>query len=212
MLAKVLSVYNHYYEIKNFLFEYDFISEEQWKDDDYDLLTWLEGDCDSLKMDGNTIYFGHFHSDYKWDDCFVVITTADWQDEIDAVFEFFNGDEWDMVPNEENFDLDAFLESDPETAKAFLAATAKGYEYAIENPDEAAHMLIMADETGSLVGSEELVVASQKWISKQYIADADSWGVIDPERWNAFYSWLGEEGLTEKIIPEGTGFTNDYLS
>lgn len=112
MLAKVLSVYNHYYEIKNFLFEYDFISEEQWKDDDYDLLTWLEGDCDSLKMDGNTIYFGHFHSDYKWDDCFVVITTADWQDEIDEVFEFFNGDEWDRVPNDDNFDLDAFLESD----------------------------------------------------------------------------------------------------
>jgi hypothetical protein len=112
MLAKVLSVYNHYYEIKNFLFEYDFISEEQWKDDDYDLLTWLEGDCDSLKMDGNTIYFSHFHSDYKWDDCFVVITTADCQDEIDEVFEFFNGDEWDMVPNNDNFDLDAFLESD----------------------------------------------------------------------------------------------------
>lgn len=112
MLAKVLSVYNHYYEIKNFLFEYDFISEEQWKDDDYDLLTWLEGDCDSLKMDGNTIYFSHFHSDYKWDDCFVVITTADWQEEIDEIFDFFNGDEWDMVPNEKNFDLDAFLESD----------------------------------------------------------------------------------------------------
>jgi hypothetical protein len=112
MLAKVLSVYNHYYEIKNFLFEYDFISEEQWKDDDYDLLTWLEGDCDSLKMDGNTIYFSHFHSDYKWDDCFVVITSADWQDEIDEVEGFYNGDEWDRVPNEENFDLDAFLESD----------------------------------------------------------------------------------------------------
>lgn len=112
MLAKVLSVYNHYYEIKNFLFEYDFISEEQWKDDDYDLLTWLEGDCDSLKMDGNTIYFGHFHSDYKWDDCFVVITTADCHDEIDEIFDFFNGDGWDMVPNDDNFDLDAFLESD----------------------------------------------------------------------------------------------------
>ena len=112
MLAKVLSVYNHYYEIKNFLFEYDFISEEQWKDDDYDLLTWLEGDCDSLKMDGDTIYFGHFHSDYKWDDCFVVITTAEWQAEIDEIFEFFNGDKWVGVPDDDNFDLDAFLESD----------------------------------------------------------------------------------------------------
>ena len=47
-------------------------------------------------------------------------------------------------------------------------------------------MLITADETGSLVGSEELVVASQNWISEQYIADAEKWGVIDPERWDNF--------------------------
>ena len=144
---------------------------------------------------------------YAWSGINAEITDLDFEyfnfADIDSVFDFYTPV---IIAN------DAFLESDPETAKAFLAATAKGYEYAIENPDEAAHMLIMADETGSLVGSEELVVASQKWISKQYIADADSWGVINPKRWNAFYSWLGEEGLTEKIIPEGTGFTNDYLS
>ena len=144
---------------------------------------------------------------YAWSGINAEITDLDFEyfnfADIDSVFDFYTPV---IIAN------DAFLESDPETAKAFLAATAKGYEYAIENPDEAAHMLIMADETGSLVGSEELVVASQNWISKQYIADADSWGVIDPERWDAFYSWLGEEGLTEKIIPEGTGFTNDYLS
>lgn len=144
---------------------------------------------------------------YAWSGINAEITDLDFEyfnfADIDSVFDFYTPV---IIAN------DAFLENDPETAKAFLAATAKGYEYAIENPDEAAHMLIMADETGSLVGSEELVVESQKWISEQYIADADSWGVINPERWNAFYSWLGEEGLTEKIIPEGTGFTNDYLS
>ena len=106
----------------------------------------------------------------------------------------------------------SFLEADPEAAKAFLSATAKGYEYAVENPEEAAQILIDSDETGSLIGSEELVYESQKWINEQYIADAESWGIIDPVRWNAFYSWLGAEGLTESIIPEGTGFTNDYLS
>lgn len=144
---------------------------------------------------------------YAWSGINAEITELDFEyfnfADIDSVFDFYTPV---IIAN------DAFLESDPETAKAFLAATAKGYEYAIENPDEAAHMLIMADETGSLVGSEELVVASQKWISKQYIADADSWGVIDPERWDAFYSWLGAEGLTESIIPAGTGFTNKYLS
>lgn len=37
-----------------------------------------------------------------------------------------------------------FLAENPDTAKAFLAATAKGYEYAIENPDAAADILLEA--------------------------------------------------------------------
>ena len=105
-----------------------------------------------------------------------------------------------------------FLGSEPETAKAFLEATAKGYEYAIENPEASAHILIEGDTTGSLLSSEELVIQSQKWISQQYIADAEKWGVIDAERWDNFYKWLSDEGLVEKAIPAGTGFTNEYLS
>lgn len=112
MKAKVLSIFNDYYTIKEFLFKYDFIDETQLNDDEYDLFVWLEGDCDSLKTDGDTIYFSHFHSDYELDGCRVVITSADWQSEIDEVDKFYNEDEWDMVPNEKNFDLDAFLESD----------------------------------------------------------------------------------------------------
>ena len=37
-----------------------------------------------------------------------------------------------------------FLEENPETAKAFLEALSKGYEYAIENPKEAADILCEA--------------------------------------------------------------------
>ncbi len=104
------------------------------------------------------------------------------------------------------------IKNDPDTVKAFLAATQKGYEYAVENPDEAAQMLIDGDDTGSLKGSEELVKASQKYMADQYISDAPKWGYIDPARWNAFYNWLGEEKIVEKTIPENTGFTNDYLA
>ncbi len=104
------------------------------------------------------------------------------------------------------------IKNDPETVKAFLSATKKGYEYAIENPDEAAQILIDGDDTGSLKGSEELVKASQKYMVDQYIADASKWGYIDPARWNAFYNWLGEEKIVEEKIPENTGFTNDYLA
>ena len=54
-----------------------------------------------------------------------------------------------------------------------------------ENPDEAAQMLIDGDNTGSLKGAEDLVKKSQEFLSAKYIDDADNWGVIDPERWNA---------------------------
>lgn len=105
-----------------------------------------------------------------------------------------------------------FLASNPDAAKAFLSATAKGYEYAISNPEKAAQILIDGDDTKSLVGSEELVVESQKWMADQYVADAEKWGYIDPARWDGFYAWLYEENLIEKELPAGTGYSNDYLA
>ena len=104
----------------------------------------------------------------------------------------------------------SFLEESPEVAKAFLAATAKGYAYAIENPQEAAELLIAGDSTGSLEGAKELVCASQEWLSGQYVADAESWGVFDEDRWNLFYKWLYENELTAHDLT-GRGFTNEYL-
>ena len=103
-----------------------------------------------------------------------------------------------------------FLRNSPETARAFLDATARGYRYAAEHPQEAADMLIAGDSTRSLEDSRELVYASQEWISAQYIADASDWGVLDPERWDAFYGWLYENELTAHDL-RGTGYSNDYL-
>ena len=103
-----------------------------------------------------------------------------------------------------------FLQNFPETAKAFLEATAKGYRYAAEHPQEAADMLIAGDSTRSLEDSRDLVYASQEWISAQYIADAADWGVFDPERWDAFYGWLFENNLTAHDL-RGIGYSNDYL-
>ncbi len=99
-----------------------------------------------------------------------------------------------------------FLKNDPETAKAFLSATKKGYEYAIENPDGAAE--ILCEEVPEL--DKELVKKSQEWLKDQYKAEVAEWGYIDKERWDSFYKWLYDNGLS-KEIPSGTGFTNDYL-
>ena len=100
-----------------------------------------------------------------------------------------------------------FLEEEPETAKKFLTALRDGYEYAIENPQEAADILCEAAPELD----PELVLASQEYLKDQYKAEVSQWGYIDPERWNAFYEWLNENGLTEAEIPENAGFSNDYL-
>ena len=105
---------------------------------------------------------------------------------------------------------DDFLKESPETARAFLRATARGYRYAAEHPREAAEMLIAGDTTGSLEDSRDLVYASQEWLAGRYIADAPYWGYISPDRWNGFYSWLHEKGLSVHDL-SGKGFSNDYL-
>ncbi len=100
-----------------------------------------------------------------------------------------------------------FLENEPETAKAFLAALSKGYEEAAANPEQAADILCQAVPELD----KALVLASQKYLSAQYLADAKQWGYMDPVRWNGFYSWLNENSLLDPELPEDTGFTNDYL-
>ena len=122
--------------------------------------------------------------------------------DIDPVFDYYTPI---IIANND------FLSEHPDTAKAFLNAVAQGYEYAIENPEEAAHILIDSDTTGSLSVSEDLIVQSQIWMADQYKAEVEQWGYIDPARWNAFYNWLNDNGLVEQPIPENTGFSNEYL-
>lgn len=118
--------------------------------------------------------------------------------DIDEVFDYYTPV---IIANND------FLETEPETAKKFLEAVRDGYEYAIENPEEAA--AILCEAAPEL--DAELVLASQEYLSEQYKAEVDQWGYIDPERWNAFFSWLNEKGLVEEEIPENAGFSNAYL-
>lgn len=120
--------------------------------------------------------------------------------DIDEVFDYYTPC---IVANND------YLKNNAEDAKAFMQAVKKGYEYAIANPKEAADILM--EEVSDLKSSSALIYASQAWISTQYQADADSWGEIDPARWNAFYKWLTDNDLVESPLTEGMGFSNDYL-
>ena len=101
----------------------------------------------------------------------------------------------------------SFLKENPEAAKAFMGAVRKGYEYAAKNSSDAADILLKAVPELDA----ELVQKSQEYVSKQYLAEAERWGTIDGERWNAYYSWLNEKKLVEQEIPENAGFDNSFL-
>ena len=101
---------------------------------------------------------------------------------------------------------DTWLSEHPDQVRAFLEATARGYKFAIENPEEAAEILLRhAPEL-----NRELVIASQKFLSGQYMANVARWGEFDRARWAQFYYWMYERGLLVQNIGE-LGFTNEFL-
>lgn len=99
-----------------------------------------------------------------------------------------------------------YLEENEEEAKKFLEATAKGYEYAIANPEEAAEILVKHAPEVDL----ELAKASQAFLANEYQAEKVRWGTIDETRWTTFYDWMYEEGLIGAELGS-QGFTNAYL-
>lgn len=120
--------------------------------------------------------------------------------DIDPVFDYYTPV---IIGN------NAWLDENPESAKAFLAALSKGYNYAIENPREAADILM--DAAPELRSNSELIYASQEYLAAEYVSDASRWGEFDAERWSAFFDWLNKNDLLEGTIDPSYGFTNDYL-
>ena len=102
---------------------------------------------------------------------------------------------------------DAYMKDNPEAVKSFLAAVKEGYEYAVSNPEDAADILLKAVPELD----RDLVHTSQKFLASKYIDDAESWGVIDKDRWSKFYQWLNDQKLLDKQIDVAAGFTVDYL-
>ena len=120
--------------------------------------------------------------------------------DIDPVFDFYTPV---IIGN------NTYLSEHEEESKAFMAAVTQGYEYAMEHPEEAAQILMEA--APELKSNEELVVASQKYLAKEYQADAERWGEMDADRWSGFFTWLNDNQLLEGTVDPNAGFSNDYL-
>lgn len=113
----------------------------------------------------------------------------------------------------------AYLAEHADTAKAFIAASQRGYAYAVAHPDEAADILVAANADGLL--DRDFVRASlQALIDGDYLRGADgAVGHIDQAKMEAIGDFLFEAGIlkdgngvvvTEK--PDFAGYySNDYL-
>lgn len=100
-----------------------------------------------------------------------------------------------------------YLENNEEDAKAFMRAFKRGYEYAIEHPQEAAEILYrLVPEL-----DKEIIEKSQLWLADKYQDDAPYWGYIDNDRWDGFYKWLYDTEVIDYKIEAGIGFSNKYI-
>jgi len=95
----------------------------------------------------------------------------------------------------------------PDLVRRFMAATAKGYEYAIAHPAEAAEILLKH----SPESDPELVRRSQEWLSPRYKDDAPRWGVQKADAWRAFGEWMKTNGLITGAFDPDKAFTNEFL-
>ena len=117
--------------------------------------------------------------------------------DIDPVFDFYTPV---LIAN------DSLIADDPETVQAFVDATRRGYEDCIADPDGAADALLEA--APELDG--DLVRASQEYLADQYQADASAWGIIDQDRWDAFFAWVSEQGFAP-TIEAGAGLNTQFI-
>ena len=99
------------------------------------------------------------------------------------------------------------IENNPETVQKFMNAVKKGYEYAIENPEESAEILHKVIPDTDL----EFLKESQAFLSKEYSKDSDTWGVMKDEVWDNYTDFMYEYKLISEKISADQQYTNQFL-
>lgn len=99
------------------------------------------------------------------------------------------------------------IENNPELVKNFMEAVSKGYELAIDNPEDAGNILLKhAPELDA-----ELVLESQKFLAGKYQDDSSQWGLQKKSVWENYMNWLLERDLISNSIDVDKAFTNEFL-
>jgi NitT/TauT family transport system substrate-binding protein len=111
------------------------------------------------------------------------------------------------------FTRPSFAQNNPETIRAFLRGTARGWAWASNNPEAAED--IMIDEKPSLEESRDLGLAKIKYTAKNLIlTDAvveNGWGWQSEATWNDVYDTLSTGEVLPSGLAVGRAWTNGLL-
>ena len=88
------------------------------------------------------------------------------------------------------------IKDKPGLLKRFMAATAKGYEYAMQHPNQSGKMLIDGTPAGTFPDTG-LVYASQKFLSAHYVDAGRQWGWQDASAWQGYPEFMLKNGAIQ---------------
>jgi len=101
------------------------------------------------------------------------------------------------------------IEADPELVKAFMRAVAKGYNHTIQNPKDAADILMK--QVPELATNKEQIYRSLDYLKDEFTSDAAYWGQQKHEVWQNFIDWLYNKRIIMTGVKADKMFTNDFL-
>ncbi len=107
------------------------------------------------------------------------------------------------------FTSEKLIADNPDLVRRFLRATARGYQFAIEQPEEAAEMLLKA--VPELQPTAEIVKASARWLAPRYQAKAPRWGEQKEEVWRNFITFAAQAGIIQTEIDATKAFSAAFL-
>jgi ABC-type nitrate/sulfonate/bicarbonate transport system substrate-binding protein len=115
-----------------------------------------------------------------------------------------------LVTKQDNIDKRAAV------YKRFLEVTQRGYEFAAQQPEEAARLFIDYLPDGSFP-EPEMVSRSAQALAPVFVTGG-RWGVQDGAKWEAYSTWLVGQGIvtdsssrTVQTLPGGPLFTNELI-
>lgn len=106
----------------------------------------------------------------------------------------------------------AFARQNPETVRAFLRASARGWSDAVSDPDLAIDALV--SRNSGLEYTRSIERRKLEWMLSEFVeydVFSDRWGVHDGERWRELVSRMQAANALEAPVDSESLWTNEYL-